>query len=280
MSFNIIHGDSLDWLKQSKDNSVDAVITDPPYGLHHLDREFDTLQNTPKSGGARKGSKGGGMKWDANQNKKLSKFLLPFFNESLRILKPGSFCVVFSQGRLLLGVLSALEEAGFEIREQFFWKKPTALPNQQSPNRKNSKKPVLTDRVILGPGKHVETFVVAQKPREGTYANNWNKWGTGLVDPKEATSTVWEYSSASKKEKQGLTHLTIKPLALMKRIVRVFSKSKDIIVDPFSGSGTTGVACLYEDREYVGIELSHDFYLESLNRLNGVQQKLKEDNDD
>lgn len=267
MSFEINHGDSLEWLRKAKDNTVDAIITDPPYGLHHLDREFDTLENTPASGGPRKGSKGGGMKWDSKQNKKLYEFILPFLKESFRVLKPGSFCIIFSQGRLLLGMLAALEESGFEIREQFYWKKPTALPNQQSPNRKNSKINLQTDRVILGPGKHIEPFIVAQKPKEGTYANNWLKWETGLISPTEALSTVWEFASASKKEKQGISHVTVKPLELMKRIVRVFSKPNDLVVDPFSGSGTTVLACLLENRNSIGIELSSQFYLESLERL-------------
>jgi site-specific DNA-methyltransferase (adenine-specific) len=272
MTYKLINNDSIKWMSITKDNSIDAIITDPPYGLTYLDREFDTMENTPAAGGNRKGLKGGGMRWEANQNRDLSKFLTPFFKEGYRILKPGSFCTVFSQGRLLLGVLSALEQAGFEIREQFYWRKPTALPNQQSPNRKNSKITINTNRVILGPGKVVEPFVVAQKPRAGTFANNWKEWGTGLVDPKEAINTVWECSSASKKEKAGLTHVTIKPLSLMQRIVRVFSKENDLVVDPFSGSGTTGVACILENRNYVGIEISPAFYEESLVRLNDTQK--------
>ena len=274
-NYNLINDDSLKWMKNAKDNSIDAIITDPPYGLTYLDREFDTMENTPAAGGNRKGLKGGGMRWEANQNKDLSKFLTPFFEEGYRILKPGSFCIVFSQGRLLLGVLSALEKAGFEIREQFYWRKPTALPNQQSPNRKNSKIKIDTDRVILGPSKVVEPFVIAQKPREGTYANNWSKWETGLVDPKEAMSTVWECPSASKKEKAGLTHVTVKPLSLMKRIVRVFSKENDIVLDPFSGSGTTGAACMLEQRNYIGIEISKKFYDESLLRLKSIEKSFK-----
>ena len=124
-----------------------------------------------------------------------------------------------------------------------------------------------TDRVVLGPGKHIEPFIVAQKPKEGTYANNWLKWETGLISPTEALSTVWEFASASKKEKQGISHVTVKPLELMKRIVRVFSKPNDLVVDPFSGSGTTVLACLLENRNSIGIELSSQFYLESLERL-------------
>lgn len=272
--FKLINDDSLICMKNYEEKSIDAIITDPPYGLTYLDKEFDTLKGTPKSGGIFKGKKGGGMKFSFDQNKELTEFLTPFFREAFRILKPGSFLITFSQGRLLLGQLRALEDVGFEIREQFFWRKPSAKPNQQSPTRKNSKIKLTTDRVILGPGKTIEPFIVAQKPKDGSYANNFAKWGTGLIDKNLATTTTWDFPSASKKEKEFLSHLTIKPLDLMKRIVKVFTKEGDVIMDPFNGSGTTGIACLHENRHYVGIEISELFYNESLNRYNREIEKL------
>lgn len=275
MTFELKHNDSLIEMKNLPDDSVDVCITDPPYGLTFLDREFDHLENTADAGGAFSGGKGGGMAFSKNQNRDTADFLTPFFQETFRVLKPGSFCVVFSQGRLLLGVLTALESAGFEIREQFYWRKPSALPNQQAPAKKNSKHKVATDRLILGPGKVVEPFIIAQKPREGSYAENFNKWGTGLVDRIETTTTVFECKSASKEEKAGLTHLTIKPLDLMRRIVRCFSKPGDVILDPFNGSGSTGAAAILEGRDYLGIELSKDFYKESLSRLEKIEKSIK-----
>ena len=130
-----------------------------------------------------------------------------------------------------------------------------------------------TDRVILGPAKVVEPFIVAQKPREGSYAENFNKWGTGLVDKHEAISTVFECRSASSKEKKtaGITHPTVKPLDLMRRIVRSFTKHGDLIVDPFNGSGTTGIAAIMEVRRYIGVELSTEFYTESLMRFEDLK---------
>lgn len=276
MAYELLHNDSLQVMKLMEENSIDACITDPPYGLTHLDSEFNDFSETAKSGGAFSGKKGGGMSFTGQQNKETADFLRPFFVEAFRVLKPGAFCVVFSQGRLLLGVLTALEEAGFEIREQFYWRKPSALPNQQVASKKNSKVQVQTDRVILGPGKVVEPFVVAQKPREGSYADNFIKWGTGLVDRREAITTVFECKSASKEEKEGITHLTVKPLELMRRIVRGFSKPGDLVLDPFNGSGTTGVAAMYEDRDYIGVEISEMFFKQSEARLKKAEAELQE----
>lgn len=276
MAFELELGDSLNMMKSLPANSIDACITDPPYGLTFLDNDkFDKLNEvSADAGGAFSGGKGGGMAFSKNQNKETAEFLTPFFTETHRILKPGSFCVVFSQGRLLLGVLQALEAAGFEIREQFYWRKPAALPNQQVPAKKNSKHKVDTDRLILGPGKVVEPFVIAQKSREGSYAENFNKWGTGLVDKDEATSTVFDCKSASKEEKEGLSHPTIKPLELMKRIVRCFSKAGDTVIDPFNGSGSTGAACIIEGRDYLGVEISSTLHQESLTRLKKIESQV------
>ena len=248
--YKLYNDNSLNVLDTFADNSIDAVITDPPYGITHLDKEFDkqTLDNTAKSGGIFAGMTMGGMKFDNNQNKSTCEFLLPFFQKSLRVLKPGAFCIVFSQGRLVAGVMNALIEAGFEIREQMFWRKPSAKPNQQTPWKKTSKDKDFTDRVIFGPGKVIESFIIAQKPIEGSYSTNYLKYHTGLVNKELATTTVFEENTATIKEKEGLTHPTIKPIKLMERIVEVFTEEGQTVLDIFNGSGSTGIAALNKNR--------------------------------
>ena len=276
--YTLINQDSLIKLDTFVDNSIDAIITDPPYGITHLDKEFDkqTLDNTAKSGGIFAGMTMGGMKFDNNQNKSTCEFLLPFFQKSLRVLKPGAFCIVFSQGRLVAGVMNALIEAGFEIREQMFWRKPSAKPNQQTPWKKNSKNKDFTDRVIFGPGKVIEPFIIAQKPIEGSYSENYLKYHTGLVNKELATTTVFEEAAPSKDEKQGLQHPTIKPIKLMERIIETFTEENQTVLDIFNGSGSTGIAALNKNRNYIGIELNKQYYKESLKRFATINsQKTK-----
>ena len=267
--YTLINQDSLIKLDTFADNSIDAIITDPPYGITHLDKEFDkqTLDNTAKSGGIFAGMTMGGMKFDNNQNKSICEFLLPFFQKSLRVLKPGAFCIVFSQGRLVAGVMNALIEAGFEIREQMFWRKPSAKPNQQTPWKKNSKNKDFTNRVVFGPGKVIEPFIIAQKPIEGSYSENYLKYHTGLVNKELATTTVFEEAAPSKDEKQGLQHPTIKPIKLMERIIETFTEENQTVLDIFNGSGSTGIATLNKNRNYIGIELNKQYYEESLARF-------------
>ena len=267
--YTLINQDSLIKLDTFANNSIDAIITDPPYGITHLDKEFDkqTLDNTAKSGGIFTGMTMGGMKFDNNQNKSTCEFLLPFFQKSLRVLKPGAFCIVFSQGRLVAGVMNALIEAGFEIREQMFWRKPSAKPNQQTPWKKNSKNKDFTNRVVFGPGKVIEPFIIAQKPIEGSYSENYLKYHTGLVNKELATTTVFEEAAPSKNEKQGLQHPTIKPIKLMERIIETFTEENQTVLDIFNGSGSTGIAALNKNRNYIGIELNKQYYEESLARF-------------
>lgn len=267
--YKLYNDNSLNVLDTFADNSIDAIITDPPYGITHLDKEFDkqTLDNTAKSGGIFAGMTMGGMKFDNNQNKSTCEFLLPFFQKSLRVLKPGAFCIVFSQGRLVAGVMNALIEAGFEIREQMFWRKPSAKPNQQTPWKKNSKNKDFTNRVVFGPGKVIEPFIIAQKPIEGSYSENYLKYHTGLVNKELATTTVFEEAAPSKDEKQGLQHPTIKPIKLMERIIETFTEENQTVLDIFNGSGSTGIAALNKNRNYIGIELNKQYYEESLARF-------------
>jgi site-specific DNA-methyltransferase (adenine-specific) len=264
MPYALENIDSLIYMKSLDACSIDCCITDPPYGIEHFCGEFDQakMDETASSGGMFAGAKRGGMAWRSDQSSELREFLKPFFTEIYRILKPGAFFICFSQGRLLGGTHMALLDTGFEIREQFYWKKPSAKPNQQEPKPKSC---AYDDRKVLGPGKVIEPFVVAQVPKEETFAKNWLKWGVGLVDKNEATTTMFEY--AFEKDKSGCTHPTMKPVALMSRIVRAFTKPLDVVFDPFAGSGSTGVACLKHNRKFVGCELNKNFYEEAMLRL-------------
>ena len=109
---------------------------------------------------------------------------------------------------------------------------------------KNSKNKDFTNRVVFGPGKVIEPFIIAQKPIEGSYSENYLKYHTGLVNKELATTTVFEEAAPSKDEKQGLQHPTIKPIKLMERIIETFTEENQTVLDIFNGSGSTGIAAL------------------------------------
>lgn len=72
-------------------------------------------------------------------------------------------------------------------------------------------------------------------------------------------------------ERKRVQHFTLKPVALIEHIVRVFTREGDVVLDPFMGSGTTGEACLKSSRRFVGIELNEEYFKVSENRLSELK---------
>lgn len=102
VKYNIIQGDNRDTLRTLEDNSVDAVVTDPPYGIDFL-----------------------GKDWDANTG------ALETYRECLRVLKPGGYILAFSAARTYHYLAVTLEQAGFEIRDQIMWLYASGFPKAQ-----------------------------------------------------------------------------------------------------------------------------------------------------
>jgi site-specific DNA-methyltransferase (adenine-specific) len=111
MTFRIIQGDNRDTLKTLADNSIDAIVTDPPYGIDFL-----------------------GKSWDANTG------ALETYQECLRVLKPGGHILAFSAARTYHHLAVTLEQAGFEIRDQIMWIYSSGFPKSQDVGRQLHKK--------------------------------------------------------------------------------------------------------------------------------------------
>jgi hypothetical protein len=110
-------------------------------------------------------------------------------------------------------------------------------------------------------GQH-ETIILAQKPRQGTFVENWQRWKTGLMNA-DATldgsrpSNVMAVEKASQLERGAAAeHLTPKPLRLLSHLIQLFSLEDQVVLDPFLGSGSTAVAAKSTNRRWIGIELN------------------------
>jgi len=106
MKYQILHGDNRETLKTIPDNSIDAIVTDPPYGIDFL-----------------------GKAWDANTG------ALETYQECLRVLKPGGHILAFSAARTYHHLAVTLEQAGFEIRDQIMWIYSSGFPKSQDVGR-------------------------------------------------------------------------------------------------------------------------------------------------
>lgn len=277
----LYNGDCLILFKKISANSIDFIATDPPYFLDGMGDDWSDTKLKNKIAKAHTiGSLPVGMKFDAAQGKKLQKFFGKVSEEALRVLKPGGFMVAFSQARLFHRMAVAAEDAGFEVRDMLVWEhsggQGKAFTQSHFVRKMNlsaeEKKEIvdkLQDRKTPQLRPKFEAILLAQKPKDGTFIDNWLRWETGLVkidfDGEPQQSTVFNYRKAAKEE--FIDHMTVKPVDLMERLIEVFTTKGQTVLDPFTGSGSTGIAALKAGRKFIGFEIEKKYIDMSLERL-------------
>ena len=289
----IIKGDCIDKLKTMKDNSIDCVITDPPYFIDKLDNNWNSLKvindtnshikHLPK-----------GMKFKKEQVKKLYDFYLEISKILLKKMKPGAYFLSFSSPRLYHSIAMACELAGFEVRDMINWTYTQTMPKGMSMVHIIKKLDISDEEKekLISEYKNYKTpqirscfepICVAMKPLgKLTFIKNEINFKTGLLDFSQKVGinkdkipaniiTTEEFhetydknflvSKPSKKEKGNKNvHITVKPLSLIEHLIKLFSKEGSLVVDPFLGSGTTALACKNTNRKCIGIEINEDYY--------------------
>ena len=262
------------------ENCVSLILTDPPYFTDGMGSGWNTerLRGRVKPGVV--GSLPAGMKFSVQQGIDLQAFLSPVAREWRRVLRPGGFCLVFSQNRLCHRVAIALEAVGFEIRDILLWKyEGQAKAFTQDHFVRKGKLPAaektrlikkLAGRKTPQLKPQGEMIVLAQAPREGTFVENWDKWETGLIDVSEPFLDSERFPGtvmAVDKPRKRYGHMTAKPVDLLRHLIRIFSAPRSLVLDPFAGSGSTGVAARLEDRAFVGFEIEADMAARAQQRL-------------
>jgi len=267
-AFSVVSGDSEHVLKRYPDNTFHACITDPPYGM--------------------------GMEhWDHSVPE------IPLWKEVFRTLRPGAFCLAFCSPELYHRLACNIEDAGFTIKDQIMWMTTTKMPkvNRLKPAHEPivvAQKPykgslksnhekwgcgfIDTETTRIPWDKEPPKGWVASGVKRRTFGKQGKTTGTqkefGTVDanpngryPSNIIGEVlpehqkYFYAPRATRKEKGLDndHPTVKPLDLMRYLVRVYAPEMGIVLDPFCGSGTTGVAALELSREFVGIELSVEY---------------------
>jgi DNA modification methylase len=397
MTVSILIGDCVERMKALADNSVDAVVCDPPYHLTSIVKRFGAENAAPAKVGATgayaRASKGFmGQTWDGGD----VAFQVETWAEALRVLKPGGHLIAFSGTRTYHRMAVAIEDAGFEIRDQLAWAYGSGFPKSHDvaqsieklettgksrrPDRDlgglprnrfsgsvegsliantGGKLPLSTEaaREWEGWGTALkpawEPICLARKPlSEKNIAANVLKWGTGALNidgcriegepwqphtatglasekfftkgeakeiekrphdlgrwpanichdgsdevvarfpqadvgggtyqrkPDEGRNTYGAFTGAetvsygdsgsaarffycaktsSEERGEGNNHPTVKPVALMEWLVRLVTPKGGLVLDPFMGSGSTGLACQRQQFRFIGCELSPDY---------------------
>lgn len=286
----VYHGDCRKVMPSLEAESVHLIVTDPPYFLDGLDGDWQK----GKKGKRGTGSVGGlpiGMKFDPQQGRDLQVFAHETGQQMLRLLKPGGFAIVFSSPRLSHRMAVGLEDAGFEIRDLLAWhytRRAQAKAQRvdyhidrmgmDAATTREWKRRV-DGRKTPQMRPQFEAMILAQKPRSGTFAQNWIEHETGLIDMTAklngmAPSTVMTVEKPLRHELDE--HLTVKPIRLLRHLVSVFSTSGQTVLDPFLGTGTTAIAAVQEGRHCVGIE-KHGPYVRKAERK--IRTELNDERD-
>lgn len=301
----IIHGDSLKVLCELPSNSIDIVLTDPPYFLDKLDNGWDLQEVHNKRNQHVVTSLPAGMKFDPQQGKKFYEWYKEVSLQVYRILRPGGFFFSFSSPRLYHRMCCAIDDSGFEIRDSFIWLYTQNQPKAMSLNH-------FIDRMDISDDEKVdlkeklqgwktpqlkscfEPISMAQKPTDGTFLQNIIKYKVGLfntsvsignnmfpsnvfsIDPMgEMIDRFFLLPKPTVREK-GLTnnHLTVKPLSICEYLINLAAFSPDaIVLDPFIGSGTTAVAAKGLGYHFIGIDINEEYVALTEKRLGLSNEK-------
>lgn len=275
--------DCIQAMKCIESETVDACITDPPYFIDGMGCDWDAGKVNEKIEQSKLvHSIPIRMKFDPQQGKDLQTFIGKVSTEVFRILKPGGFYIGFSQGRLYHRMAVAVEDCGFEIRDMLAWKRKGYAKafSQEHFIRQMDAEDAEKERLLKSlEGRKTpqlagtfEPIVLAQKPKCGTFVENWMRYGVGLIDASQTLdggfpSTIMDVPKPSKAERNGCGHPTMKPVKLMRHLVGIFAPRNGIVIDPFLGSGSTGIACLNTSRRFIGIEACDAYFNEARKRM-------------
>ncbi|OGZ63841.1 MAG: DNA methylase [Candidatus Staskawiczbacteria bacterium RIFCSPLOWO2_01_FULL_40_39] len=263
---NIILGDCLDVLKNIPDNSVDLIVTSPPYA----DQRKSTY---------------GGISPD-----KYVEWFLPISKELLRVLsKKGTFIlnikekVVNGERHIyVMELITAMRKQGWLWTEEFIWHKKNCFPGKW-PNRfrdswerllqfnKQKDFNMYQDEVRVPMGDwakvRLKNLSETDKKRDNSkvgsgFGKNVSNWlGRELAYPTNVLMMATESSNKN--------HSAVFPKELPIWFTKLFTKSGDTVLDPFLGSGTTSIAAFQLDRNSIGIEIQEEYYklaIENINR--------------
>jgi site-specific DNA-methyltransferase (adenine-specific) len=205
--------------------TIDLICIDPPYGINFADNDWDLMDSFQKS--------------------------ILVFNYFFDILKPTGSAIIFSGWSNFDQIKTRMEERGFVLRN--------TIAYDRIKGRGASKNLVSTLEMILWFTKDPDQWTFNKLP------SNTLKVTKGMGEkngnPYRAMSNVWsDIPPLVPWSKERVKHPTQKSLALMERIIKVFSNEGDFVLDCFAGSGSTGVACQKLKRDYLLVEKEEEYF--------------------
>ncbi len=230
----LLQGDSLEILEEMPAESVDTIFADPPYFLSNGG-------TTCKNGRRTSVNKG---KWDRSKGAEENHaFNRRWLAACKRVLKPNGTIWVSGTSHVIYSVGFAMQQLAFKQLNEIVWEKPNPPPN-------------LSCRYFT---HATESVLWAARDRKSKHFFNYARMRE--INGGKQMKTVWRMTAPSKSEKTHGKHPTQKPLSLLDRLLEASCPEDSVVLDPFNGSGTTGVAAVARGFRYIGIE-REEKYLE------------------
>ena len=236
----LYQGNCLELLALIPESSVDLVFADPPYFLSNGGITCHAGRMVSVNKGDWDKSKGPGANHEFNR---------AWLAACQRILKPNGSIWVSGTAHVIHSVGFAMQQLGFKLLNDISWVKPNPPPN-------------LSCRYFT---HATETLIWAARDKKSRHTFNYKLMKE--TNRGKQMKSVWEIKPPEPWEKRFGKHPTQKPVALLERILLASSNEGDLVLDPFSGSGTTAVAALHTRRTAVGLELSYEYLTLTVQRL-------------
>jgi len=237
----MLKGDALAVLRDLPDASVDAVITDPPYSSGGLMRG-DRAQDVSKKyvgwtvDGKQMGGSYAGFTGDMRDQRSHLAWMSMWITECQRVLKPGGTFACFTDWRQLPTTTDAVQVGGLVWRALAVWDKGVGRP-------------------MRGRFRNHVEYVV------------WATNGPHSAPQEVYPSAILRHSAPVGAKR---IHMTEKPVSLVEELLTLTPPGA-VVLDPFAGSGTTGVAALNTGREFIGVEMTDHYHAVAVDRLTAAQ---------
>lgn len=258
----LVQADCMDWLRSQEPNTIHAVVTDPPYGLHEYSDEQQEKLRAGKGGVWRIPPAFDGVQRSPLPRftvltkadlKELEDFFYLWARVLVPVLVPGANVVVASNPLLSHIVSGALARSGLERRGELI-RLVMTMRGGDRPKAAHEE----FDQVSVMPRSMWEPWLLFRKPVEGRVQDNLRKWMTGgfrRPSPDKPFGDVIASSPTRSAERDIAPHPSLKPQAFLRKVVRgVLPLGKGIVIDPFSGAGSTLAAAEAVGYESIGIE--------------------------
>ncbi len=242
--FTLLQGDALAIMASMESAQFDLIFADPPY---FLSNGGVTCQNG-RMVAVDKGD------WDRSQGAQANhEFNLAWLTQCQRLLKPNGSLWVTGTQHVIYSIGFAMQTLGLKILNDITWFKVNPPPN-------------LSCRYFT---HSTETILWAARDERARHTFNYQEMKA--LNGGKQMKNMWSIQAPRKGEKLEGRHPTQKPLELLNRIIQAASNEGDLVLDPFNGSATTGLAATSQGRRYVGIELSEEYLDLSVRRYHAMQ---------